>query len=98
MKIILLILIVLSPFIEGCLGKTYIPRNLPAVERPYRYILEDGKSAKEIVRFPDLQWYHLPIESCVSRSDIVDLTKYIIQLNQLIDEYEDIVGIKREGE
>ncbi len=97
MKITLLISLVLSLLLEGCLGKIAISENLLTVERPYRYVLEKGKSVKETMRFPDLHWYHLPIESCISRSEINDLTIYIIQMNLLIDEYEDIVGVK-EGE
>ena len=97
MKIILLILLVLSLPMVGCLGKTYTPKSL-TVDRPYRYILEDGKSVKETIRFPDLRWYNLPTESCISRAEIIDLTTYIIQLNMLIDEYEEIFRIKKEGD
>ena len=92
MKIILLILLALSPLVVGCIT------SLPTIERPYERIFEEGKFVKRTMRFPDLCWYHLPAESCISRPEIIDLNIYIIQLNNLIDEYEEIVGIKEEDE
>jgi len=92
MKTILLILLALSPFVVGCINK------LPTIERPYERIFEDGKFVKRTMKFPDLRWYHLPAESCISRPEIIDLNIYIIQLNLLIDQYEEIVGAKEEDE
>lgn len=91
-------MLVISLLISGCTGKLYVPENLPVTERPYERIFENGKFTKRVMRFPDLRWYHLPAESCISRPEIIGLNIYIIQLNNLIDEYEEIVGIKREEE
>lgn len=92
MKTILLILLALSLLGVGCV------KSLPTIERPYERVFEDGKFVKRTMRFPDLRWYHLPAESCISRPEIIALNIYIIQLNLLIDQYEEIVGVKEEDE
>ncbi len=64
-------------------------------ERPYIYELEQGRSVKRPMRYPDINWHSHEGFFCIDQNDYIELVQFIVQLNGVLDQYE---AAREEGE
>lgn len=58
-------------------------------ERPYVYVLEDGVAIKKSQKYPELEWRYNDGYSCLNPADFTYLIQFLVQLNGVIDQYEE---------
>ena len=78
-------------FTQGCLTIGEPPSTLgkDIFERPYIYSLENGEAIKKTQKYPELNWRYKDGYSCLNQGDFTYLIQFLIQLNVVIDQYEE---------